>query len=605
MAPTFRYSHPTTPAGTGFDTDLGSVVPWGSISGLVTMAAAGEVGISTIYIDDPNGSLDIKGLHRFRMVESEASTDPVWNGYINEQAVGRMGAVEEFSGGTAARSWELTLSDDNAILGFRVVWDTDGNRSAESGSARLAWLISTNYLGDVVDDGYVTYPSGTALMDATDYRGQYGRDVLADIALQNGGVNYFAQYDLSTSGTSQSIGLWFGDSNTSTAFTSTLSISNALGSADGTAIFYPSVDTVLRRDPSRIAAGVFLPYNGGSLYTYDYATSYEFAFRDQVAPTATITSQAQATALADQFLATFDEQDERISTRIWVPPANLYDVRAGHRLQATFTHLPGYETPRWMRVTQKSISNFDTSMGLYEIGLELSPQTQTPGLWSSFTDWHTGGPAYDEWPAGVPPDYAVLISFVTSRAASATRFYYDMGTWDAGNSQIYADHHATSTADASYKHAGDLYNTWCELFTHEAANEPSGWYAEEASGASDKTQIHCMGWTGLASTPDATNERTDVAWSSGSLNSGTVTCSGPGLLVAGFIHGATFGLTPTMAAVAPAVDLGVESAQGAFPPTPMSLLTYLVVATAGDYSIEVTTNGDETYGVCAAFYPAA
>ncbi len=121
----YRYSHPTTPAGSGFDIDLGAVVQVGAVDGLVTRAYTGDAGQCDITIDDPDGTLDIKGLHRFYVTEDEcpAGDTVVWNGYITEQKISRSTYGETYLHG-AARGWSvgLTVSDLQHRAYQRAQW---------------------------------------------------------------------------------------------------------------------------------------------------------------------------------------------------------------------------------------------------------------------------------------------------------------------------------------------------------------------------------------------------------------------------------------------------------------------------------------------------
>jgi len=64
------------------------------------------------------------------------------------------------------------------------------------------------------DNGYVIYPTAPT-MEANNYNGQHEGDVLADCSLAIG-YNYFLYYDEAAG----QVSLFFDDSNTSTAYSS-------------------------------------------------------------------------------------------------------------------------------------------------------------------------------------------------------------------------------------------------------------------------------------------------------------------------------------------------------------------------------------------------
>lgn len=375
MTLVWHYSSPTTPAGAGFDTIVANAVQVDPGHALTEAAALGEAAVVGVRVDDPGAAYDFAGMKRWYAIEDAcpAGDQLVWTGYINDQEISRgAGSGTLFPRG-AGRRWDLQLEEVNAILGFRVVTGADGDRAAETAGARLTWLLASDYLTTVGDNGLVVYPDDA--MDATDYRGQTAQDVLSDLAVQTGSL-FFAFYDKDAPD-EQRISLFFDDPN-SLSYVSASRISNQ-GDADGTTIFAPWEDATLRRSPGRIAAGVYLPYSGGSLYDYDLETSYAFGFRDQVAPMAEVKTPAKAQALVERFLAENSEQDDRIFARITMRAGDLNDIKRGQALQARFGHFPGYTSWTWMRVIRRTFAPPDNrSQAFYDVDLELSPITVAP-----------------------------------------------------------------------------------------------------------------------------------------------------------------------------------------------------------------------------------
>jgi len=366
-----HWSHPTSPAGAGWDIVISNRVRLVTETGFSARAAVGEADVIRVVVDDPNAEYDFKTLHRWYLVETEcpSGNQLVWNGYIGDQRIVRGSDGILYPTGSG-RVWELELVQENTILGLRIVTGADGNRPAETAKARLTWLLASDYLSTVHDHGLIDWDGLDAFaMDAVDYRGQSAADVLRDISLISN-YNHYARYHEA----SEQIELACYDPNTSGLDTSSLAISNAAADIDLATTWPPSEDTVVTRQGSRVAAGIYLPYDGGSVYTYDYSTSYTFGFRDVAAPAANVKTAAKATALAARLLAQHATQDERVTTRIQLPAANLNDVKHGQLINSVkFTHAPGWTIGRPARVVSKSFGRpGNLTQAVYDVELELS-----------------------------------------------------------------------------------------------------------------------------------------------------------------------------------------------------------------------------------------
>lgn len=372
-------STPTTPAGIGSDTIIANAVEIDPGFSFTESAALGEAPVVSIMVDDPSAAYDFAGLKRWYVTETACPSGDqlIWNGYINDQTVSRGSGTDQLFALSSQRRWTLDLEEMNAILGFRVITDTDGNRPAETASERLSWLLNaSDYLTTVNDNGLVNWTGLDAFaMDANDYRGQFAQDVLSDLAVQSGYI-FWAFYDKDADDDSR-LSLFFDDPD-SRSYTSAIVISN-YGDADGLTIFAPSEDTELHRSPDRVAAGVYLPYSGGSVYEYDLATSYEFGFRDRVAPMAEVKTAAKATALALRFLSDNDEQTITVSTSIRMAAADVNDVKRGQVLQARFQHFPDYTSLTYWRVIRKTWAVPENrTQAYYDVALELAPVAGNP-----------------------------------------------------------------------------------------------------------------------------------------------------------------------------------------------------------------------------------
>jgi hypothetical protein len=373
-----HWSHPTTPAGTGWDIVQSNVVRLTTEKGFSARAALGEAEVIRIIVDDLTGIADFKRLHRWYMVEDETDGDQlVWNGYISDQWIDRGEEGDLVHSIGAGRRWELELTQENALLGFRVCWDTDANRPAESPGERLTWLLGSNYLSTVIDHGLIDWTALNARpdMDANDYRPQNAGDVLRHISLITG-FNHYARYRDASS----DIELAFYSANTSELDTSALLITNDPDdTVDNVTSFRPFfLSPRLHRKGDRVAAGMVVQYKTGFRYDYRLPTSYEFGFIDQVVQDANTTSEAQANRLLARELSQHGEQDERgEQVGIQVPAAALNVVRHGQRFQAKFVEWPGWESYRWVRVISKSFSRPENdTQALYDVELEISPMTE-------------------------------------------------------------------------------------------------------------------------------------------------------------------------------------------------------------------------------------
>ena len=146
--------------------------------------------------------------------------------------------------------------------------------------------------------------------------------------------------------------------------------------------FLPYEDAYLTRSAERIAYGVYLAYANGSVYVRNDTTGAQFAKVDQSAPMSNVKHASRARRVATHFLNDNDEEDDRINCSIKVPVAQVNDIRAGHRLEVKFSHLPGYEDFVWCRVMRRTVIQDEEGGGyvgatnttaFYRLALELSP----------------------------------------------------------------------------------------------------------------------------------------------------------------------------------------------------------------------------------------
>ena len=82
-------------------------------------AEEGSVAMSTIVIDDPDGTLDVPGLKEIYGQETEATLPTFFRGIIADRGVSR-GETDKSFRTTTARQWEVQVADQRAVEGERV-----------------------------------------------------------------------------------------------------------------------------------------------------------------------------------------------------------------------------------------------------------------------------------------------------------------------------------------------------------------------------------------------------------------------------------------------------------------------------------------------------
>lgn len=339
-------------------------------------AEEGSVALSSVTIDDPAGDYDIIGWRRMYFVESDAagSNTVLYNGYTGDRTVER-GPYRTGPG----RVFKVSLADSNAVAQWRVMTQTAANRPAETDVARVQWLMTTNEMERITQTIYLSTANPIA-MDAVDYRGQRGSDVLDDCA-QASGKNYFV-HTTETSGVGDvGLSLWYGDSGLA-VYSSPIRLTNILSdiTADPYGMtFALSDDTTLVRDPSRVYSGAYIQYDGGTSYTEDFTISNNFTRRDAVVPAENVKTNAKATARGVRYLADMSTEEDRITTSYLVPNAKINFVREGMRLQIRAAHLPGYESFVWARVLKRTLKQVGELEYLVTLELTVTPAAAVAG----------------------------------------------------------------------------------------------------------------------------------------------------------------------------------------------------------------------------------
>lgn len=566
MVQTFKYRSPTTPAGAGWIVDLGNqAVRLGDETGLITHAELGVVGVSSLRFDDPDGTAGhngdaIVGLKQFSVFESDtfASKNRVWEGYIADRRYyrGSQGVSPSLRTG-AARVIDMTLVDLNAFLSFRVFVPTSisssnaFNRPAETDVARVTALLGVGFLSTTLFDNGLVSTASPVQMDAVDYTGQHAADVLNDCAQQSG-KNFFVYYDEAAGQFSL-----FYDFNDSPVFLADIKVSNVLADVNGSNVFYPMDDAVLTRDPSRVTAGVLIQNGSNSVYQSDVATGYAFLYKDAVANSQNIKTVAQATARATRYLAENSSEDDRITWTCRLPSANVNDWYAGQAGQVKFSHLPGYENYRYVRVLQRTVKQVEKTASLYDVYFEATPMAPAPsGAFVVGSGSSTS--AVPTLPSATVEGNLLFMVVVVQRPTGPTSYGEGPPTFhdvSGGAAQTWAQHGFVKVYDntAAIGPPGPIsFGIWSRrVAAGEATTTPVN--VRSPGGASDQVSVWLWQIRNVGDPTDvATLAKNGDPAAGGLANGGTysVGASLSGWVVGGFaVQMVDYGGKPTVAAV--------------------------------------------------------
>jgi hypothetical protein len=347
-----------------------------------TDAKEGSTAHTTMVVDDPEGILDFVGHRRIYSYEDLAapSNQVVYNGFIQNQKVSR-GPYRNGAG----RIWTLDLADTNVLLNRRVMNGPDASRPEETDVRRMEALLGRGGFTQMtelntVDDSLYFSGVSPVAMDAVDYRTQPTGTGYVDDCAQASGKNYFVWYREAVG----QFSFWY-DFAESSNFSSAIRLSNYLQDVDGTTTFAVDLEqeAVLDRDPSRVASGIMLPFDGvasgsntvnGTVYVQDQDTTDLFAAIDWLAPSVNVKTKDKAEARALRYLADAANEDDLIHCSVKLPAANVNDIMAGMRVQAKFSHFPDYTTFTSMRCLSRTVTEIsEDPTRAYRLDLELSP----------------------------------------------------------------------------------------------------------------------------------------------------------------------------------------------------------------------------------------
>lgn len=445
-------------------------------------ALSGTYAASRITVEDPEGDANIVGHHAFRCIETACSWRTLFRGYFAGRDVGRNAEKGLLLG--AAREWDCEVIDANAVLQFEVIRGTGAKRPAETDTQRLAWILGSSYKGPVLDDD--TYVLGYDIdLDKADYTGQTMADVLADCG-QASGANYFATYDDGLDGY-----VLHYYRPTRSFYSSGLRISNVLADVDGATTFAPDIGAKLNRNPERVWSGVLMTYGEKDSWVFEESSTILAAIghrRETNEQNPSVRRRSRATAKAERYLEEGETELDTITCTVHkIPPQSVNLLRAGHRIQVRFSHLPGYESFTWMRVTRRTVQQDGETQGFYAITLELSDPKQVgarvrhparpvePEVEVGTTvslrraaveasverdDGHGGIPDEIGYTNDVPPGPQQILEAVTY----STTYIY--GGCDAGYNQYNGLHHIEQWVEFD---PGDLVGVAGIRFTYETS----------------------------------------------------------------------------------------------------------------------------------------
>lgn len=350
----------------------------------------------TLIVDDHAEALSFAHHKSWKIAESAATLGnrEIFYGFISEIAIHEGEGTSFFPVG--GRACELTIVEAQTWIVRRLLRheDTLTERPEETVSARIAWLLTTvGFSGTVVDDGGVV-PCST-LVPAKNYEDLNGQDVLQDCAAVTG-WNYFIRRREAD----DDFELFFRDDLTNTLMdVSTFAISSD-GDDDNVTIWAPLGKARLTLSGQRIASGLSVPYDGGSVYGENATTASTYASIDQVADAYDLKDQAAAEDLRDHLLRQHNTPEGVVRVVVRLPAANVNDARQGQLITAKFPRLPGWSDFTPCRVQMRNVRRPESlTQAWYDVAYELVPLVATQAVESQLQapgdDNYVGGSLFD------------------------------------------------------------------------------------------------------------------------------------------------------------------------------------------------------------------
>lgn len=354
--------------GTLLDSDRVYVLPdENGVSGLTQAALDGEVSVSRVRIQDPDGDLTFNGWKTFTVDETAATPTRIGTWFVAERTIHR-GEWTEGSG----RVYDVDLVDLNTILTLRRFRGETWKRDHESDITRINALLASDFLNGLVFDNGLVGTATPINFNETDYRKQTPLDMLAQLA-PIAGKRFFLYWDPDAD-EDEEISLFY-EKPAAEVYTSSVQISNDKDDAyDGTALWHPYQDATVERSPSEVNSGVFLAWRGGELYLSDADTGTAFIERDGEYGDDRIGRLETAQAVAAAWLDQFDTESDLLSFTVRVAKENVNLLLAGQRAQVKLTHVPGYESFVYVRMTRRTV-RLTRSKDWYEIDFQATQRS--------------------------------------------------------------------------------------------------------------------------------------------------------------------------------------------------------------------------------------
>lgn len=329
-------------------------------TGFVDAAERGSIGTGGVLIQDPDSTLSLQAWQTFTVDDMDATPTRVWTGYLGPRTHSRA------AGSGLSRVFDCDLWDLNTLLALDILHSNAAKRPAESDLVRVGWLLGSEVLNGVVsDEGLVAATNAQNYLEA-DCRGSYAADVIGEMAPS--AVKNFAVYRDDTSGNA---GLIY-DQDTSSAYASTSRISNVRSDEDADT-FYPFIDAAHVRTPENQYGAVWYDWGSGTpLYVTSPTTIATMGLPVPKAAkysTSRIGRLATAQQASKDWLNVRAQEENTITVTLRVPSDKVNTIRAWHRLQVKFTHLPGFTSFTWTRVYRRQV--VPESEGMWLMRLQL------------------------------------------------------------------------------------------------------------------------------------------------------------------------------------------------------------------------------------------
>lgn len=358
----------------GTPVDPEAILLNGGLQGLTT-AADGSVASGTAVIDDPFGAYDFVEWSQFVAEESDCALSRSFTGYV----YGITTARGPYKSG-AGRIHTMTIADLNALLHMQPLAAGASNRPRESGSARLAWLMTQpGMAGIVFDNGLIT--PNAAMFAADDLRDQFPDEVLQSICVAGLGSRIFYLTWDESAAAGEEVTLFYSEPE-SVLMSSSLAVSNLLSSIDGSVTFEPYLDSELERQGEEIYCGVRTLWGPAEnrLFTHS-ATTHAAYFASSDPPglhriailnLPRVGELSTAQHHSDVFLNVHSGALKTLTYTLRLPSDKVNLVNAGMLLSSELTHLMGFETGATPRINERTLSLTPDTNKFYDLVLKLS-----------------------------------------------------------------------------------------------------------------------------------------------------------------------------------------------------------------------------------------